>query len=404
MKIGILRETKTPIDNRVALSPRQIVELQKRFPQSSFVVQPSPIRVFSDEEYASLGIPVSEDLSGCDVLFGIKEATPESLIAGKHYFFFGHVAKKQAYNRHLLQAIMGKGLTFSDYEYLVDDEGERLCAFGWWAGVVGVYYTLQGYGLRTGAFTLPKPTLKFTLADLRAALLGVALPPVRLLVTGNGRVSHGAQYILDQIGALRVDEQAYLSGGTPDRLTYTVAEARQLVRRTDGQPYERHHFRSHPECYVSDFHRWAWRTNILVTCHFWTPGEPVYLTADDLRQQLPIHIIGDITCDIEGSVMSTVRSSTHDAPFYDYDPATGQEAPPFSADSHIVVMAVDTCPNALAHDASEYFGDMLTEHVLTPLLSGDEDSSAVLRRATIVSKGELTAPFAYLDGFAKGLE
>ena len=148
MKIGLIKETKTPIDNRVALSPEQVAKLNKLYPDSEIVVQSSDIRAYSDEEYRLFGVKIVEDISDCDVLFGIKEAKIDTLIPNKHYFFFGHIAKMQDYNRPLLQAFLNKNITFSDYEYLVDDNNIRLCAFGWWAGVVGVYYTLRGYGLK----------------------------------------------------------------------------------------------------------------------------------------------------------------------------------------------------------------------------------------------------------------
>ena len=188
MKIGIIKETKTPVDNRVALAPKQVAKLKKDFPNSKFYVQASDIRAYSDDEYRSLGIEVVDNVDNCDVLFGIKEDTIESLIPNKHYFFFGHIAKMQEYNRPLIQAMIRKNLTFSDYEYLVDDNNQRVCAFGWWAGVVGVYYTLRGYGLRTGKYNLPKPDLKFTLDELLSNLNKIELPNEKVLVTGNGRI------------------------------------------------------------------------------------------------------------------------------------------------------------------------------------------------------------------------
>ena len=132
MKIGLIKETKTPVDNRVALTPVQVAQLNREYPDSEIVVQSSDIRAFSDEEYRQVGVKVVEDVSDCDILFGIKEAKIESLIPDKHYFFFGHIAKMQAYNRPLLKAFIQKNITFSDYEYLVDDHNIRLCAFGWW--------------------------------------------------------------------------------------------------------------------------------------------------------------------------------------------------------------------------------------------------------------------------------
>ena len=201
MKIGLIRETKTPVDNRVALSPAEAAQLQKVFPGTEVLVQSSDIRAYSDDEYRAEGLQVVEDVSDCDILFGIKEAKISSLLPDKHYVFFGHIAKMQAYNRPLLQAFLQQVITFSDYEYMVDEKGIRVCAFGWWAGVVGVYYTLRGYGLRTGSYTLPKPDLRFTLDQLKANLLAVALPKVKVVLTGGGRVSQGAQYVMKEIGA-----------------------------------------------------------------------------------------------------------------------------------------------------------------------------------------------------------
>ena len=103
MRIGIIKETKVPEDNRVALSPQEIVDLQQKFPDVEFVVQKSDIRVYSDEEYALKGIRLVDHVDDCDVLFGIKEADIESLIPNKHYFFFGHIAKMQPYNKPLLK-------------------------------------------------------------------------------------------------------------------------------------------------------------------------------------------------------------------------------------------------------------------------------------------------------------
>lgn len=401
MKIGIIKETKTPVDNRVALAPQQVAQLNEKYPQHEIVVQHSNIRAYDDEAYIKAGVKLVDDMSDCDVLFGIKEAKAESLLPGKHYVFFGHIAKKQAYNRPLLQTMINKGITFSDYEYLVDDEGKRVCAFGWWAGVVGVYYTLRGYGLRTGEFALPKPDLKFTLTQLISTLKGIKLPAIKVLVTGGGRVSHGAQHVLDTIGATRLDENAYLSTDSVDTLTYTVADADLLVSRADGGDFSFPHFMAHPGEYVSNFMRWATTTDALICGHFWGPEAPVYLSSEELKcNNLRIKMIGDVTCDIMGSIKSTLRSSTHDDPYYDYNPATCAEEPCFSSPANITVMAVDTCPNALPMDTSAYFGEMLIQHVFEPLLQGT--TSNVMKRSTIVKDGKLTERFAYLQDFADG--
>ena len=234
MRIALIKETKTPVDNRVPLSPKQVAELNHRFPQHEIVVQASDIRAFSDEEYKAEGCKVVDNVEDCDILFGIKEAKIESLIPGKLYFFFGHIAKMQDYNRPLIQAFMQKRITFCDYEYLVDDKGLRVCAFGWWAGVVGVYYTLRGYGLRHHLYELPKPDRRFTLTQLLDSLKAIELPAIKLFITGAGRVSQGAQYVLNNIGAVLMDEDTYLNTEKVDKISFCFADVDRLVKRKDG--------------------------------------------------------------------------------------------------------------------------------------------------------------------------
>jgi alanine dehydrogenase len=402
MKIGLIKETKTPIDNRVALTPSQARFLMDKFPGTEIVAETSDVRAYSDDEYTALGINIVNDLSDCDVLFGIKEATIDSIIPNKHYFFFGHIAKMQEYNRPLIKAMINKEITFSDYEYLVDSDGKRVCAFGWWAGVVGVYYTLRGYGLKHKLYELPKPDLRFTIKQLLDSLKNIELPKVKLLVTGAGRVSQGAQYVLDEIGAIKIDENEYLSNDNVDSLTYCVADVNRLVKRKDGKEFTWSDFSNHAHEYESDFLKFAKHTDILISAHFWAPDAPVYLSEDDLRNSdMKIKFIGDVTCDILGSIKSTVRSSTHDKPYFDYNPVTEKEEEAFSSDNNITVMAVDTCPNALALDASEYFGDMLTEHVFKPMLANSSEKNLVVEGATIIHNGKLTSNYSYLEDFAK---
>ena len=402
MKIGLLKETKVPEDNRVALTPVQVVKLKHDFPDSDIVVQSSNIRAFTDDEYRKVGVKVVSDLSDCDVLFGIKEAQIDTLIPNKHYFFFAHIAKMQEYNRPLLQAMLTKNLTFSDYEYLVDESGERVCAFGWWAGVVGVYYTLRGYQLRLCRNSLPKPGRTFTLTQMRTILATAQLPKVKILITGNGRVAQGATYAMRECRAQELTLEQFLSDEQVETLSFYRASVNELVKRKDGKAFDRKDFRSNPGAYASDFLKFARHTDIFIPCHFWDPKAPVYLEQEDfVKYHLPIKMIGDITCDICGSVKSTVRPSTHAEPYYDFNPVTYKEEAPFSSHTNITVMAVDTCPNALSIDASEYFGEMLIEYVFKPLLSGKVDVSEVIRKATIVKNGKLTDYFYYLDDFAK---
>lgn len=399
MKIGLIKETKKPQDNRVALTPEEIAKLQNTYPEVSFVVQKSNIRAYSDEEYVKLGISVVDDVTDCDILFGIKEADIDALLPKKHYFFFGHIAKMQPYNRPLLQKMMKLEITFSDYEYLVDEKGERVCAFGWWAGVVGVYNTLRAYGIKYGLFQLEKPDTKFTLETLFARLEKLHLPAIKIVVTGNGRVSHGAAYALKKMGIKEIPVETYLRENLQEAC-FCVAGLEQLVQKKQNDTvFDREDFQKNPHNYQSNFERFYRVSDILISCHFWAPEDPVYLSEDDLVNPMNrIKVIGDITCDIQGSIKSTLRSSTHADPFYDYNPITQSEEKAFANINNITVMAVDTLPNALAIDTSRYFGEMLSEHVF-PLILRNRLNASLIEGATIVKNGRLTERYLYLKDF-----
>lgn len=404
MKIGILKETKTPVDNRVALTPTQVHDLMIRFPNVKFKVQKSDVRAFNDDEYRNLGIDVVDDIDDCDLIFGIKEANLDVLKPNRHYIFFGHIAKRQRYNIPLFKTLLKNNDTFSDYEYLVNDSGERLVAFGWFAGVVGVYYTLIGWGRRTGAFTLPWPHHHMTVDEIISNIREYFKGNIRIVITGTGRVSQGAQHVLNNAGARELSVDEFTNGINGNQITsgieYCVAPLESLVARKDDKEFSHADFFRHPENYKSTFSGFAQSADMLISAHYWGDHDPVYLSKEDyLEPGFRIKMIGDITCDIQGSIKSTLRSSTHADPYYDYNPVTGMEEPAFSSDSNISVMAVDTCPNALPRITSEYFGERLIKQVLNDLLSRDSLHSEVLDRATIVDKGELGANFRYLDDY-----
>src|SRR5690554_1528834 len=403
MKIGIIRETKIPTDNRVAFTPIQIKNIQNKYKDISFVIQKSDIRAYHDYEYEELGLEVKEDVSDSDILFGIKEAKINTLIPNKHYFFFGHIAKMQTYNKPLIKKMMELGITFTDYEYLVDENNHRLCAFGWWAGAVGAYNTLRAFGLRDKIFELPIPGLKFTLKDLIDYAAANKDYSCKIVVSGKGRSSQGVQFVLNQIGFKKLDNDEFLKNSSNEPRVYTVAYIDSMVKRIDqeNEAFDRNHFRNNPESYKSDFLKFSRIADVYIPCHFWNQYDPIYLTEEDLRNEdMKIRVIGDVTCDIKGSIKSTVRSSTHDEPFYDYNPFTEKEEEAFSSDRNITVMAVDTLPNALALETSKYFGEKLMENIVENLLSENVLENEIIRRATILNKGELTDKYLYLKEFA----
>ena len=399
--IGILRETKNPPDRRVPLTPVQCKDLVKRYPSVEIQVQPSGYRCFSDEEYLKDGIPLQEDVAGCQILMGVKEVEPETLLDQKTYFFFSHTAKKQPYNRGLLQAVVQREITLVDYEYLTRENRERVVAFGRWAGIVGAYNGLRAHGLREGSFTLKPATHCRDLQELHSEIGKVELGELRILVTGGGRVAGGAMEVLHAAGVEEVSPEQYLNGEFQGAV-FTRLDPWHYTKRKGGLDFNFEHFVTHPEAYENNMHPYALKTDMLVTCHFWDPRAPVMLTREELMDEsMHVRIIADISCDINGPIASTIRASTIAEPFYGYDPVSGAESDPFASGS-ITVMAVDNLPGELPRDASADFGNALIRHVI-PELTG-EQHTGMMQRATIAAEGALTQEFSYLKNYLEGKE
>jgi alanine dehydrogenase len=400
VKIGIVKEGKVPIDRRVPLTPVQIQSLHKQYSEVSVVVQPSNIRCFSDEDYTNEGIALANDLSDCDVLMGVKEVPIDQLVSGKTYFFFSHTIKKQAYNRQLLQAILDKKITLVDYETLTNSAGTRIIAFGRWAGIVGAYNGLLTYGKRYNLFALRPAHLCFDLNDLKSELSKVHLPKIKIVITGGGRVAKGAIEILNSLSIKKVTPAAFLSNEFTEPV-FTQLNARNYNRRIEAGEFNRSEYYRHPDRYENTFLRFAHEADLLLACAFWDPRAPkLFNRSDVMGDRFKISVIADITCDIDGSIPSTKRASTIDAPIYDYNPSEDKVEAPLTDEANITVMAVDNLPCELPRDASESFGGQFITNVLPDLIAKNKDG--VVQRATIATEGRLTEKFAYLQDYVDG--
>jgi len=398
IKLGIIREGKTPPDKRVPFTPAQAEEIEQRYPHVKVIVQHSSVRAFKDTEYSDLGLEVKEDLSDCDVLMGIKEVQIPDLIANKTYLFFSHTIKKQPYNKKLLQEILKKNIQLIDYETLKDKLGNRLVAFGRFAGIVGAYNGLLTYGKRYNKFVLRRAFECFDINDLKIELRKVELPPIKIVLTGAGRVAKGAMETLDTAGIRKVSIDDYLSK-TFDGPVYVQLSSADYHVRKEGGHFNRDEFHKNPERYNSTFNRFTKVTDILLAGAYWNPKAPVLFTKEDMQQpEFRIKVIADITCDINGSVPSTVRASTIVDPLYDYDPFSETDKPALSSDKHITVMAVDNLPCELPRSASEEFGRDLIDRILPALVIRDVDG--VIKRGTITKDHQLAENFIYLSDYA----
>ncbi|MGF1533903.1 MAG: NAD(P)-dependent oxidoreductase [Bernardetiaceae bacterium] len=398
MKIGIIREGKRPIDRRVPLTPAQAKKLTSTYPGVEVVVQPSSIRCFLDTDYAALGLPVQDDLHDCDILLGVKEVPIPDLIPNKTYFFFSHTIKKQAYNRDLLRSILQKNITLVDYEVLTDPQGQRVIAFGRYAGIVGAYNGIWAYGQRTGSFSLKRAYKCHDLKELQKEFQKVKLPPIKIALTGTGRVGQGAMEVLDGMGIKRVSVRDFLEKPFTEAV-YVSLDTSDYNQTTDGRPFDLAAFYQDPRAgFTSNFKRFLPQTDLLIAGAYWDMRAPVLFEKSDMKTgNFNIQVIADITCDIEGSIPSTKQPSTIDDPIYDYNTLTDKIEPATFKPGSITVMAVDNLPCELPRDASTDFGQMLTEKVLPYFLG--EDTNGIRQRATITHQGKLTPTFDYLTDY-----
>ncbi|MBC7846477.1 MAG: alanine dehydrogenase [Flavobacterium sp.] len=399
MKFGIIKERKNPPDKRVVFSPDELVRLKQLHPELSVKVESSDIRVFSDEQYENRGIEVTNDVSDCDFLLGIKEIPVEDLIPNKSYFFFSHTIKKQPHNRKLLQAILEKNIDLYDYETIVDARNHRLIGFGKYAGIVGSYNSIRAFGIKFELFKLPKAETLSGKEALIANLKRLVLPPLKFVVTGTGNVGSGVKEVLDAIKVKEVSIENYLTKKYAQSV-YTQIHALDYNHRIDGKVLDLNDFSQNSQEYTSSFEPFTKVSDIYITAHFHANGAPNILTREMLQSSdCKIKVVADISCDIDGSITCSLRTSTIAEPFYGYWPNENKEVDVFHP-AAIVVMAVDNLPCELPKDSSEGFGQMFMEHVIPAFFDGDKDG--ILQRAKITENGKLTSRFSYLQDYVDG--
>jgi len=399
MKFGILKERKSTPDRRVVFSPDELAKIKQMYPACTVKVESSDIRVFSDEQYHNMGIEVTNDVSDCDVLFGVKEVPVEFLIPNKSYFFFSHTIKKQPYNRKLLQAILDKNIELYDHETIVDAHYRRLIGFGRYAGIVGAYNAFRAFGIKFELYKMPKAATLSGKDALIMQLKRLVLPPLKIVVTGTGKVGNGIKEILDAIKIKEVSPENFLAKKYTQAV-YTQIDVLEYNKRKDGQDLDFNDFYKNPSEYESNFERFTKVSDLFIAGHFYGNGAPEILTRQMLQApDCALKVVADVSCDVNGPIACTLRASTIDEPIYGYLPSENKEVDVFHP-AAIVVMAVDNLPCELPKDASEGFGEMFTEYVIPAFFNGDKDG--ILKRAKMTSNGKLTERFSYLQDYVDG--
>lgn len=399
ISLGLIREYKQPPDRRVAFTPQQCHQIKTSFLDSNVVVESSPDRIFNDDSFKKEGIEITNDLSNCDILFGIKEVPVDKLIEDKTYLFFSHIIKKQAHNREMLKAIVKKNIRLIDYECLVWPNESRVLGFGRYAGLVGTYETFKVLGIKNNLFTI-KPA--YECADYAEMLTVLKLiegilksGKHKIVVTGSGRVSSGVEELLTTLTIKKVSPDDFLNSDSNETV-YTLLDSHDLYERKDGEPWNHEHFFHNHSEYQSKFKPYTKVADILINGVFWDSAMPRHFEKGDTKSKdFSIQTIGDISCDVEGSVPITLHDTHSDSPALGWDAANQCECEPYT-ETGIDIMAISNLPSELPANASEGFGAELIKTVLHELLNPE---SEMIKNATICEGGRLTTRFNYLQEY-----
>lgn len=399
----LIREEKVPPDNRVAFTPSQCKWIKDNLPSIEIAVQPAANRCFTDQEYLEAGIRVTDNLWEYDTLIGIKEVPVPRLVPEKTYLMFSHTRKKQSHNQNLMRACIENKITLIDYECLEHEDGHRILGFGFFAGVVGAHNGLLAYGKKTNTYSL-RPVHRYrNFNELAEAYFGVKLPPVKIVITGSGRVAAGILEVMGLLGIKDVPPQEFMIMEYRYPV-YTQLKGGELYLRKEDKTYNREDFHQRGEDYECKFLPFVTAADILMNGIYWEPPMAPLFTWDDLQKDnFRIKVIADISNDLMGSIPCNIGESTIKDPVYGIDRRTRQKTPPYLGNT-LDMMCVGNLPNELPRDASRYFGEQMIKYVLDDLLLAlSGKPTAIIDGATLVKEGKLTDRYDYLESYAKGL-
>ena len=427
--IGIRHEEKYAMERRAPLVPhhvKQLIEAKKL----DFVVQSSTKRIFSDQEYLKAGARIADKLDDCSVIMGVKEISINELLPDKTYVFFSHVTKGQPYNMPMLKRLMELNCNLIDYEMVTDEQGKRLIFFGHYAGLAGMINTLWSLGLRLKEYGFDTPFLQIkqayhytSLAEAKKVISEVGqeiaekglpdeLKPLTIGITGYGNVSQGAQEILGllPIKEISPDKLPALTARTciPNNVIYKVIfKAEDISAHNEGNAFDRHDYYTHPEKYHNVFEKYIPHLSVLTNCMYWDPRYPRIVTKDYLEKVFhegrpKLTVIGDITCDPDGSIEITHKGTDIEDPVFVYNPITRKPTMGHKGEG-MLVMAVDILPSELPRDSSEGFSNVLM-NFMKPISDCDFneafeylDLPKPIKKALILHQGELTPDFEYIE-------
>jgi len=406
--LSIIKEARAD-ENRTPLVPSQISNLLDKFSNLKIIVQPSKNRCFKDEDYLKAGAEITDDLSNADIILGVKEVEISKLIKNKTYLFFSHTSKVRQYinkatqdkaiiyKKELLREVIKKNVTLIDYENIRSISGEayRYLGFGRFAGIVGCYNTLNLYLKLQNKRLLPRAFEINNYEKIKELLSKQNFNKLKILQTGRGNVAKGSMEVLKHANIKQVSINDYLNKKYNEGVFCNIS-TREYVERNDGKDYSVQDFTSNPHEYKSKVKKYLFDADMLIAGHYWDPKFPKLFYPNQINEFKNLKIIGDITCDINGAVPTTIRSTTIAKPYYSIDINSMKEID--LGNKGIAVMAVDNLPSELPNEASEEFGKNIISEVLPYLINKDDGR---ICRATTASKGKFCTLYDYLENFIK---
>ncbi len=402
--IGIIRESRSD-ENRTPLVPDHIDKLKKKYPNLKIRVQPSKNRCFSDDEYKSKGAEINEDLKNCSIIFGVKEIDTNVLLNNKTYVFFSHTYKlnKETLNnaqgtpgmdkKELLKSVLEKKIKLIDYENIRDKNSSRYLGFGRFAGIVGCYNTLNLCLENFNKQPLARAHRINNYERLIRNLKTLYFPKMKILVTGDGRVARGVIEVLKQTNIKEVSKENFQNHNL-NHPVFCNLETKDYVESNLNREFDINHFIQYPKEYKSCALHYLKAANVFISAHYWDPASPKIFEKDDLKKLNDLKVIGDITCDVDGSVPTTIRSSTIENPNFYIDRKTFRE----TFDNGLAIMAVDNLPSELPRDSSKEFGDGIVSEVIPYMLNKDDGR---ILNATITLDGSFLEKYNYLYDYIK---
>ena len=404
--ISIIKEARID-ENRTPFTPNQIQTLIANFPNLHVLVQPSKNRCFNDEDYSKAGAKIEEDIIRSDIIFGVKEVEISKLIENKTYLFFSHTSKVRKdisqstkdkaiiYKKELLREVIKKKITLIDYENIRETSGKgyRYLGFGRFAGIVGCYNTLNLYLKLQKKQLLPRAFEINSYEKIKKLISKQNFNKIKILLTGSGNVAKGSMEILKHTNIKQISLNDYLNKKY-DEAVFCNISLREHVERNDGKHSSYQDCMLNPHEYKSTATNYLYSTDMLITGHYWEPKFPKLFSLNQINKFKNLKIIGDITCDINGSIPTTIRSTSIAKPYYSFDINSMKEID--LCNKGIAVMAVDNLPSELPNEASEEFGKSIISEIL-PFLIGKDDGR--INRATTTSQGKLCPTFRYLENF-----